>query len=155
MLILPILDRENKFPASLHTGKHFHITPLMLNAPISFLLSLPEGYADFLFSLSSQFIFPCSAVHRPGHNRQSFPRLSTAENDFMNFAGCKIYHEFGHCIYDIVVIYHLWYVTYSLVTMWYLSLMIYMWFPIIARSFSEGFPILPHFVNEQLILIKM
>lgn len=71
MLILPILDMENAFPTSLCTGKHFHITPLMLNVPISFLPSPPEGYADFLFSLSSQFIFPYSAVPGPGQNRQS------------------------------------------------------------------------------------
>lgn len=153
MIILPILDRATKFPTSLHNRKHFHITPLMLNIPISFLPFVPEGYAGFLFSLSNQFIFPSSAVSRPGHNRQSLSMPSTAQNDFMNFAGCKIYHRSGHCIYNIVVIYCLG--TYSLVTMWYLSVMIYMWFPIITRSFSEGFPILPHLANEQLILIKM
>lgn len=152
MLILPNLDRENKFPTSLHAGKHFHIMLLVLKCPFPFFLLFLKVMLISFFSLSSQFIYPYSAVPRPEHNRQSFPMLSTAEKDFMNFAGWKIYHGSGHCIYNIIVIYCVG--TYSLVTIWYLSLMIYMWFPIIARSFSEGFPILPHFVNEQLILIK-
>lgn len=116
--------RKNKFPTSLYTEKHFHIISLVLNIAISFFPSLPGGYANFFSSLSSQIIFPYSALPGPGHNRQSFPMLSTTESNFMNFAGCRTYHVPGHCIYNITMRYY--FSIYSLVTMRYLSLMIYM-----------------------------